>query len=249
MKPSFVHIQRPLLTVMVSELTPQKDMAVIANAIYGGAEAFCIQLEKLAPEYRTLEQLRELFAACQGRPIYVTAYRDGLNDEQCVELLLLGLEAGATSCDVMGDMYHPEKSQMTFDEQAIAKQKALIDLIHARGGEVLMSAHLPDYLDPETVMEYAHAQAARGADVVKIVSWAKDEQQMMTNIQLAHRMKCELDRPFLFLNVGEYGMRLRQIGPSLGVCMYLCQERYLEGRGVGQPLLSSAKKIREGMGI
>lgn len=249
MKPSFVHVHRPLLTVMISEATIEADKVVIANAIYGGAEAFCIQLEKLAPEYRTLEQLKDLFAECHGRPIYITAYREGLNDEQCVELLLLGLEAGATLCDIMGDMYHSEKSQMTFDQAAVAKQKALIDTIHSRGGEVLMSAHLPDYLDPETVMAYAHAQAERGADVVKIVSWAKDEQQMMANINLAHRMRCELDRPFLFLNVGECGMLLRQIGPALGACLYLCQERYIEGRGSGQPLLTSAKKIREGMGL
>ena len=246
-KPSFVNIQRPLLTVMVNQNTILADGAIIQNALAGGAEAFCIQLEQLKPEERTVEKLKGLFALCGNRPIYVTAYREGLDEEGCVELMLRGLEAGATLIDIMGDLYHPEPTQMTFDEEAVAKQRALIDLIHSRGGEVLMSSHLREYLDDETVMRFAHAQAERGADVVKIVSWASNEEQMMGNINLAHRMKRELDRPYLFLNVGDCGRLLRRIGPSLGVCMYLCLERYTVPSV--QPLLSAAKDIRDAMGL
>lgn len=247
MKPSFVNVQRPLLTVMVNQRTIQADKAIIANALQSGAEAFCIQLEQLLPEERAPEKLKALFAECGKRPIYITAYREGLNDEECVELMLQGLEAGATLVDVMGDLYHPEPNQMTFDEEAVAKQKALIDLIHARGGEVLMSAHFRDYIDTETVMKYALAQQERGVDIVKIVSFAHNEEQMMANINLAQRMKCELDRPYLFLNSGECGRLLRQIGPAFGVCMYLCLERYTDTSL--QPLLRAARDIRDAMGL
>ncbi len=246
-KPSFVNIQRPLLTVMVNQNTLQADKAIIANALQDGAEAFCVQLEQLRPEDRTLERLRELFAECGNRPIYITAYREGLNDEACVELMLRGLEAGATLVDVMGDLYHPEPTQMTFDEEAVAKQKALIDLIHSRGGEVLMSAHFRDYIDTDTVMRFALAQQERGADIVKIVSFAHNEEQMMANINLAQRMKKELGRPYLLLNNGECGRLLRQIGPAFGVCMYLCVERYTTA-GI-QPLLHAVRAIRDAMGL
>lgn len=246
-KPSFVNIQRPLLTVMVNRNTLQADKAIIANALQGGAEAFCIQLEILKPEDRTLEKLKELFAACGNRPIYITAYREGLNDEECVELMLRGLDAGATLVDIMGDLYHPEPTQMTFDEEAIAKQRELIDLIHARGGEVLMSSHLRDYFDPDTVMKFALAQKERGVDIVKIVSFAHNEEQMMANINLAQRMKRELNCPYLFLNSGECGKLLRQIGPAFGVCMYLCLERYTEASL--QPLLHAVRDIRDAMGL
>lgn len=245
MKPSFVNIQRPLLTVMVSQNTVQADKAIIANALNGGADAFCLQLEHLRPEERTTEKLKDLFAACGGRPIYITAYREGLDDEGCVELMLRALDAGATLIDVMGDLYHPEPTQMTFDEQAVAKQKGLIDLIHARGGEVLMSAHFRDFIDADTVMKYAFAQQERGADIVKMVSFAHNEEQMMTNLELARRMKHELKSQYLFLNSGNCGRLLRHIGPALGVCMYLCQERYNEP-GL-QPLLRSAREIRDAL--
>lgn len=248
-KPSFVNIQRPLLTVMVNDTTLAADKAIIANARQGGAEAFCIQLELLRPEDRTLERLKELFAACGKCPIYITAYREGLNDEECVELMLRGLEAGSTLIDLMGDLYHPEPTQMTFDEEAVKKQKELIDLIHARGGEVLMSSHLREFLDPETVMRFALAQKERGVDIVKIVSWANDEEQMMANINLAQRMNRELERPYLFLNNGERGQLLRQIGPALGVCMYLCVERYTDRRMGIQPLLHAVRDIRDAMGL
>jgi 3-dehydroquinate dehydratase len=234
---------------MVNQPTIQADEAIICNALQDGAEAFCIQLEILRPEERTLEKLKKLFAACGNRPIYITAYREGLDEEGCVELMLRGLEAGATLIDIMGDLYHPEVTQMTFDEEAIAKQKALIDLIHSRGGEVLMSAHLRDYYDPDTVMKFAHAQAERGVDIVKIVSFAHTEEQMMANINLAHRMKKELDRPYLFLNSGEYGRLLRQIGPAFGVCMYLCMDSYhLPQNSKEQPILRAMHTIRENMG-
>ena len=248
-KPSFVNIQRPLLTVMVNDGTLAADKAIIANTLQGGAEAFCIQLELLKPEERTPEKLKELFASCEGRPIYITAYRQGLTDEQCVELMLRGLEAGATMCDVMGDLYQPSPDQMTFDAETVAKQKALIETIHERGGEVIMSAHLPDFRDAETVMAYARAQAERGADVVKIVSLAHTEEQMMVNINLTHRLKRELDRPFLFLNNGKHGKLLRQIGPALGSCMYLCLESYTDRRLGLQPLLHAVKDIRDAMGL
>ena len=52
---------------------------------------------------------KRIFSACAGRPRYVTSYRTGENigmtDEECVELLLLALECGATLFDVMGDLY------------------------------------------------------------------------------------------------------------------------------------------------
>lgn len=246
-KASFLNIQRPLLTVMVNETTCNGDRAIIANALYHGAEAFCIQLELLQPAERTTDKLKELFDACEGKPIYITAYRAGMDDNECAELLMRGLQAGATLCDVMGDLYHPEPHELTYDKLAVTKQMALIDMIRERGGEVLMSSHLHAYLEPEQVMEYALAQQARGADIVKIVSEAHTEEQMMANINLAYRMKCELKRPFLFLNSGKYGSLLRQIGPAFGVCMYLCADSY-GNRPLGvQPPLHALKAIRDNM--
>ena len=249
-KPSFLNAERPLLTVMINGRTLDADKKQIDNALRGGAEAFCIQLERLLPEYRTDDQLKELFSWCEGKPIYITTYRLGMNDEECVELMLRSLAAGATLCDVMGDLYHAEEHELTLDAEAVVKQKALIEKIHALGGEVLMSSHLHAYLPPDEVLRYARAQKERGVDIVKIVSEAHDEEQRMANIELVLRLKRELgDVPFLFLNCGEYGKTLRQIGPALGVCMYLCLESNPPDGPAIQPLLSEVKAIRDAMNL
>ena len=252
MKPTFLKYQKPLLCAMVQDSTPADMICTIMNSHYDGAEAFGIQLEYLKPEYRTLEQIKKIFSYCQNKPIYITSYRGnynkGFTDEECAEYLLLGLEAGATLCDVMGDMYHKEPNELTWDEEAIKKQKALIKKIHDMGGEALMSTHIHDYFDEETTLKIALAQKERGADVVKIVNFARTEDELMANINTVYRLKKELDgTPFLYLANGDKCRLLRQMGARLGVCMYLCVQNYTPVTSKEQPLLRSMKIARDAL--
>lgn len=250
-KATFLGHDRPLLCAMVQDSTPDEMICTILDSLYDGADAFGIQLCNLKAEYRTEETLRKIFSYCEGRPIYITSYRGGqskgLSDDECMELLLLGLSAGATLCDVMGDTFHPEKDQLTFDPEAVEKQKALIAKIHEMGGEVLISTHTSRFFTEEEVVSYAKAQMERGADVVKIVSKANTEDEQMEALQTIHRLKKECDRPFLFLVGGKYTRLIRQIGPALGVCMYLCVQRYRPVTAKPQPILRAAKAIRDAM--
>jgi 3-dehydroquinate dehydratase len=250
-KATFLNREHPLLVAMVQEKTPDDAICVIVNALYDGAEAFGIQLCYLLPEYRNVETLKKIFSYCEGRPIYITSYRGGaskgLSDEECAELLLLGLEAGATLCDVVGDYFAPTPDQLTFDPEAIAGQRVLIEQIHARGGEVLISTHTSRYFDEEEVLSYAREQIARGADVVKIVTKSNSEDEQMDALNTIHRLKKELDRPFLYLVGGSHTRLVRQIGPALGCCMYLCVERHLPVTAKMQPRLRSTKALRDAM--
>ena len=252
MKPTFLTYQKPLLCAMVQDSTPSDMICTIMNSHYDGAEAFGIQLEYLLPEYRTLEQLKKIFSYCRNKPIYLTSYRSqnskGLTDDDCVELLLLGLEAGGTLCDVMGDLYHKEPNELTFDPEAVAKQEALIKKIHEMGGEVLMSTHIHDFFDEEKTLKIALEQKRRGADVVKIVNFARNEDELMANFNTIYRLKKELDgTPFLYLANGAECRLLRQIGARLGVCMYLCVQNYISVSSKEQPLLRSMKIARDNM--
>ena len=248
-KATFLEYDRPLLVAMVQEKTPEEAICVIVNSLYDGAEAFGIQLCNLLPEHRNLNTLKKIFSYCEGRPIYITSYRGGANaslsDDERAELLLLGLEAGATICDVMGDLFCPTPDQLTFDAEAVAKQRALIETIHARGGEVLISTHTSRYFDEEEVLSYAREQIARGADVVKIVGKSNSEDEQMDALNTIHRLKKELDRPFLYLVGGSHTRLVRQIGPALGCCMYLCVERHLPVSAKMQPQLRGTKALRD----
>lgn len=181
----------------------------------------------------------------------MTSYRKsnsaGATDEECAKLLLMASECGATLCDIMGDYFHPEPHELTMDPEAVNKQKALIEELHKRGSEVLMSTHIHAFYPEEKVMEIAEAQRERGADVIKIVNYAETEDQLMENLNIVYHMKKTLDRKFLYLANGPYSRLLRQIGPKLGVCMYLCVQSYGPLNSREQPLLRNLKTMRDSM--
>ncbi len=250
MKPTFLTYEKPILTVMLQCETPEVAAGRIEKAIPLGAEAFGLQVESLKKEYQNPETYRELFAKMQGRPVYVTNYRGktnaGMSDDQLAEGLLTLAESGATLCDVMGDYFcrHPE--ELTDDPEAIKKQMELIDKLHERGAEVLMSSHVLKYTPAERVLEIALEQQRRGADIVKIVTKAENMEQQLENLRITHLLKENLKVPFLFLSGGECRLH-RRIGGNLGCCMYLCVYEHDEFSTPAQPLLADIKQIRDHM--
>jgi len=250
-KASFLNNPKPLLCVMVQEATPSGAIDLITNALYEGAEAFGIQLECLEREYRTEKDLKAIFSACRGLPIYVTSYRNyfntGMTDEECMELLLLAGKCGATLLDVMGDTFDKCYDELTFDEAAVAKQRELINKIHALGCEALISTHFKEYRDRETVMKFAKAQEARGADVVKIINISNSERELLEHISVCADLEHEIDREYLYMASGEDCRLLRQICGRLGTLMYLCVMEYRGIYSREQAILRSQKLIRDNM--
>ena len=235
---------------MVQDSNPDDMICTICNSLYDGAEAFGIQLENLEHKYRNEETLKRIFSACRGLPIYITSYRNhksaDLSDDECAELLLLGIKSGATIADIMGDMFCREEHELTMDEAAIKKQKELADKIHALGGEVLFSSHLHGYYDEAECLRIAREQKARGADVVKIVNFSRTEEEMLENIKICAHLKSVCDH-YLYLANGEYSRLERQICGSLGCCMYLAVQDYKPFSSKEQPRLRSLKEIRDNM--
>jgi len=249
MKPTFLQYDKPLLCAMIQCHTPSECIEKIKLSIAGGADALGIQLCKLKSEYRTKEILTEIFTACAGKPIYVTNYRHGDNegktDEECAEGLLLALDAGATLVDVFGDMFEKGADyELASSPAAIEKQKLLIDEIHKRGGEVLISSHtLRDISADESVM-IAKTHIERGADVIKIVNSIDDEKRIPENITAIQRITEMTDKKLLLLVSGK-GQIVRYIGPHFGVCMYLCVAYHGYTDTPEQPLLQNAKEVRD----
>lgn len=250
MKPTFLQYAKPLLTAMVLEKTAEDAINVVLNAHYDGAEAFCFQLECLEREFHTPEALSQIFQSCMGKPIYITSYRSGANqsksDDERVELLLSGLKAGATLCDVMGDLYDPSPYQMSWSETAARKQTELIRQIHALGGEAIISCHTQAFLGEEELVRIALEQKRRGADIVKIVNRTDTREEMEADFRVIFRLRKELgDTRLLLLANGPYSRPLRQLGPSFGVCTYLCAPEYKPGYSKEQPILSAMKTARD----
>ncbi len=253
-KPTFLNHSKPLVCAILGNKTPEEFVAEIANSRVQGAEGFCLLMEMLEKKYRNENDLKRIFAECKGLPIYVTsAYRGSenadLTDDERVEYLLLCGRCGATLLDVMGDLYCPEKRELTYNEEAVRKQKELVDKIHEMGCEVLMSSHTHEFIDEATVVEYALAQQSRGADIIKIVNMADNDEQQMVSLSAINTLKHTLDKEFLYLAGGSRCTLVRQIGVFLGSCMYLSVPQYKVGGGTFQPLISSSRQIRDLMGF
>ena len=132
------------------------------------------------------------------------------------------------------------------DPEAVKKQMELIDALHARGAEVLMSSHVMKHISAERVLEIALEHQRRGADICKIVAGAENIDEQIENFRIITMLKEKLDIPFLFLSSGECRI-LRRIGGTLGNCMSLCVYEYDELATKSQPLLSDMRNIREYM--
>ena len=250
MKYDFLNFEKATLTVMVLADNPKRIKELMDKSLPAGAEAFGIQFEQMLPEYRTPEVYRDLFSYAEGRPSYVTNYRDkqnaGKSDEELGDELVELAECGAELCDIMGDYFDRQPDEVAVDENAINKQIELINKIHQKGAKVLMSSHVMKYTPAERVLEIALEHQRRGADISKIVVGADNREQELENLKIINMLKEKLDIPFLFLSSGECRI-LRRIGGEIGSCMYLCVYEHDALATPQQPLLKKLKQIRDNM--
>ncbi len=142
---TFLSYDRATITTMVQGDNPDRIKELMDKSIPLGAEAFGMQFEQMKPGYRNAEVYRQLFEYTD-KPVYVTNYRyrenEGKSDDTLAEELIELAECGATLCDVMGDYYDRQPDEVAVDESAIKKQMELIDKLHEKGAEVLMSSHV-----------------------------------------------------------------------------------------------------------
>ena len=247
-KRTFLNCEKPLLVCMVQADNPARIKELIDRSLPEGAEAFGMQFCKMKEEYRNESTYRELFAYTD-KPIYVTNYRrHGENANRSEAEIAAGLlelaACGATLCDVMGDFFDPCEGELTMNEEAVKKQMALIDALHEKGAEVLMSSHVLKFTPAERVLEIALAHQKRGADICKIVTGAENMAQQIENLRIITLLKENLKIPFLFLTGGECHIS-RRLGGALGNCMSLCVHERDALATPSQPLLRDMKMIRD----
>ena len=237
---------------MVQADNPDRIKHLVEASLHEGAEAFGMQFCKLKKEYKSRDTYKKLFELAAPLPVYVTNYRKWENDDKSDDMLAEELielaECGATLCDVMGDYFDACEGELTMKKEAVKKQVQLIDELHNRGAEVLMSSHVLKFIPAERVLEIAFEHQRRGADICKIVTGAESTEQEIENLRIINLLKENLKIPFLFLSNGECYI-MRRIGGKLGCCMYLCVHEYDEYATKFQPLVKDVKFLRDFLGM
>lgn len=246
---TFLGHERPLITCMIQADNTHRAIELAERGLDAGCDAFGFQWEVMPPELRREETIKSIFAAMQGKPIYVTNYRSkknaGIDDETLLNGLITLRKWGATLIDITGDLFSPHPIQLTEDKDAVARQKEAAAMIHDLGGEVLISSHVMKFTPAEEVLRIATAQQERGADIAKIVTAANTEEEELENLRITSLLKKELKIPFLFLSGGTHTKLHRTMGPMLGCCTWLTVAEHDAYSTKQQPLCHHIRAISD----
>jgi len=161
--------------------------------------------------------------------------------------LLAAADVGASMIDVMGDLYDPSPMEITRSPAAIDKQKHLIDRIHAKGADVVISSHMSCARTTEQVIEHMLALESRGPEVVKIVTTADTEDELAEALRTTMALKRELKTPFIHLCNGKLSRLHRFVGPALGVSIAFAVHCYEPRYGMTQPTIRAMKAVLDNL--
>ena len=236
---------RPTLVCSIGADNAPEVIATMRNAVYDGADAFLLHMEKLKPEYRNKKALEEIISYSENKTVLTLDYRmDGKTDEESAAMLLESIDAGADCIDVFADMFDARDVVCyTNAPEAVKKQKELIAAAHEKGAQVLSSVHIFEFAEPEKVLDIALDLEARGADIVKVAAQVNSERQLVEGIRLTNMMRENLKVPFLHICMGQYGKAHRMIAPLFGSSMILCVQKYTEYSHKDKPLLRAAREV------
>lgn len=250
MKRSFLQKPYPMVTALMSGQTPQELIAQSRNAEFDGANGIAIELRDLKPEFRNAESFQSIIDAV-NLPFMFIFYRNDMwgsaDDDQRQELLLMAADSGAAMIDVMGDLYDPSPMELTHNPAAIEKQKQLIDKIHAKGAEVVISSHLPTARTTEQVIEHLQEVEKRGADVVKIVTTVNSEEELAEAFRTTMALRQAIKTPYIHLCNGSFSRPHRFLCPALGTSILFAVTHYEPRYGLNQPTIKAMRAVLDNL--
>ncbi len=240
----------PFLVCSLSDSSEADLISTMRNAVYDGADGFLLHLEKLDPACQNREALARIFSYAENKPVLTVNYRydhPEIPDETLAALQLEAVAAGAGCVDMMGDLFGSSPFELATDPVVVEKQKEYIAAIHAGGAQVMVSSHLWAPIPTEQMLAQALEMERRGADIVKIAMKIDTEEQLLEGIRATALLRDILDKPFLFIMMGQHGKAHRVMAPVLGSCMVLCVQRYTPRGHKDKPLLRAVRAVYQNL--
>lgn len=258
----------PAIAGVIRSKTKNQAIAGIKNCVYDGATMIDLHLSCL--ENADVQTLRDIFASTR-LPVLALNYNQkcdwsdaGYTEEQRVHSFFTAVEAGAAGVDMQGhtfeqqskngfhgeDKYsftHGNPREIVTDECVIEKQCAFIEEIHARGAQVLLSCHPGIFLNAETVTELALFLEKRNPDIIKIVSIAETEEQLIESFKSMLFLKKHVKTKVSYHAAGICGRLSRLINPVLGGHIAFCVDRFGENSTMEQLDLKTAATVIESL--
>ncbi len=268
MMPKLSCLPAPAIAGVIRKKSVKGVIAEIKNCAYDGAAMIDLHLSCME---KTDEESLQTIVKSTYLPILALNYNQtyeggdaGLTEEERTESMLRAVRAGAAGLDMQGYTFHrPSKDgfcgedlysftkgnpkEIVTDPAIIAKQCALIDEVHALGGEVLLSCHPGIVMTSEQIVELALFLEKRNPDIIKIVTKAKTEEDLAESIRTMLLLKKEVKTPITYHANGKAGMLSRIINPLLGGQIAFCTDRYDEASVMEQIDLRTTKAVVDGV--
>lgn len=261
-------LNSPALAGVIREKSKIGAIAEIKNCIYDGADMIDLHLSCL--EDKSEGTLSEIIASSK-LPILALNYNKtcnwedaGFSEDQRAELFLKAVECGAAGIDMQGYTFD-EKSKDGFfgedkysftkgnpkeivtDSEIIAKQCDLIEKVHSKGAEVLLSCHPGISMNAEQVVELALFLEKRNPDIIKIVTIAENDNDLIESFKAINELKKEVKTKVSYHAGGKAGALSRIINPMLGSHIIFCVDRFNEYSTLEQLDLKTVRNIIDNM--
>ena len=261
-------LQSPVLAGVVREKIKAAAIAEIKNCLYDGAGMIDLHMSCL--ENADADTLRAIISSSK-LPVLALNYNStynredaGFSEEERVDSFLRAVSAGAAGIDMQGYTFHlPSRDsfcgedkysftkgnpkEIVTDEGIISKQCELIEKVHFSQAEVLMSCHPGIPMDCQQVVELALFMEKRNPDIIKIVSIATNEEELVESFKTMAMLKKEVKTPVSYHAGGQAGSLSRIINPVLGGHMIFCVDRFNEASTMEQLDLKTVKAIVDNM--
>lgn len=261
-------LKSPALAGVVKAITPERAIADIRNCACGGADMIDLHMSCL--DVRDEDTLKRIIAS-SPLPVLALNYNitfdkksRGFSEEERVESFLSAARAGAAGVDIQaytfdlrsktefcGDNKYSftkgNPREVVTDSAVIAKQCELIERFHSMGTEVLLSCHPAIPMTAEQVVDLALYLRERNSDMIKIVTLAKNEEDLSESLRAMTLLKREIDIPVAYHATGKAGIPSRILNPLLGGHIAFCVEHYDESSDINQIDLRTARTVVDGV--
>ena len=261
-------LETPVLAGVVREKTVKAAIAEIKNCMYDGAGMIDLHMSCL--ESMDTDSLKSVISASK-LPILALNYNKnyywqdcGFSEEERAESFLRAVEAGAAGIDMQGytfdaksktefcgdDKYSFTKGnpkEIVTDDAVISKQCELIEKVHSMDAEVLLSCHPGISMNCEQVVDLALFLEKRNPDIIKIVTCASNEDDLIESIKTMSVLKKVVKTAVSYHANGAAGSLSRIINPILGGHMIFCVDHYNEGSTMEQLDLKTVRAVIDNM--
>ncbi len=261
-------LESPVVAGVIREKTANSAIAEIKNCVYDGAGMIDLHMSCL--DMRDENTLRQIIASSKLPVLALNYNKDvnwadrGFTEDERAELFLKSIDCGAAGVDIQGytfdaksrdgffgeDKYSFTKGkpkEVVTDSAVIAKQCEFIEKVHHKGAEVLLSCHPGVSMNATQVVELALFLEKRNPDIIKIVTIAENDDDLIESFKAMRLLKKEVKTTVSYHAGGVAGSLSRIINPMLGGHIIFCVDRYSETSTMEQLDLKTAKAIVDNM--